>query len=336
MTFRIRVIALLTALLLGDAIACGGPPALRILAPAKNAVLTWMPVDIGIDLAAGADLGTLVVQLNGTDVTSLFTLVDPPSGRSSASAEDVWDGIVLPGANLIEVDVTVNGNPLSATRSFDTEGDAFGDAVVSFTEGTGAGYGEESWVLGPPKGSGPFQGSLDVLSLGVDGEIEVEFVDNVVVDGPGVDLIVFENAFLEIGIDFLTDPPFSEPGEVSVSQDGVTWFAFSCALQSNQGPYFPGCAGVYPVLADGDDPNAPHGSIPTDVPIEDLVDQDFFSFPVPEGAGGDAFDLADVGLAWAKYVRIRAADFSTGVTGPNNAAFDLDAVAAVNSAPAAP
>ena len=46
--------------------------------------------------------------------------------------------------------------------------------------------------------------------------------------------------------------------------------------------------------------------------------------PLPEGSGGDRFDLADVGLAWAKYVRIEAATFATGPIGTDNAGFDLE------------
>ncbi len=58
------------------------------------------------------------------------------------------------------------------------------------------------------------------------------------------------------------------------------------------------------------------------------------SLPVVGGAGGDAFDLSDVGLSWARYVRIEAAGFIDGPDGPDNAGFDLDALAAVHSVPA--
>ena len=55
----------------------------------------------------------------------------------------------------------------------------------------------------------------------------------------------------------------------------------------------------------------------------------------PGGAGGDSYDLAEVGLGWACYVRIVDPDFATGDPfGATNAGFDLDAVAAVSSAPA--
>src|SRR5439155_1341833 len=80
-----------------------------------------------------------------------------------------------------------------------------------------------------------------------------ELTDNVVVDGPGPDFTVFENPFLVRGT--TTQPPYAEPGTVSVSADGVHWATFPCAL--DQPPYYPGCAGVYPVFANADDPSAP-------------------------------------------------------------------------------
>jgi hypothetical protein len=51
----------------------------------------------------------------------------------------------------------------------------------------------------------------------------------------------------------------------------------------------------------------------------------------PEKAGGDAFDLADVGLRVARFIRITDLDNGSGDKG--TAGFDLDAVAAVHSRP---
>src|SRR5262249_14689434 len=144
--------------------------------------------------------------------------------------------------------------------------DPYIDAVVSYHVGAGGGGA----VGGPPRGGGAFTGSLDVFSLGLGGQIVVEFRDNVVIDGPGPDFTVFENAFLQTGMTTL--PPFAEPGTVSVSADGVTWATFPCAL--DQGPYYPGCAGVYPVFANADDPASPSPLVPSDVPIASLVDRD--------------------------------------------------------------
>ena len=206
--------------------------------------------------------------------------------------------------------------------------DPFADAVVSHQIGTGGGAGESALpgiVLGPPRGSGAFQGSTDTLSLGLGGSIVLAFTDNVIVDGPGADFTVFENAFLTRGLN--TGGPFAEPATVSVSADGVHFVAFPC--RADEMPYYPGCAGVYPVFADARDPNAPSPLVPTTTPIADLVGVPVDGFTPPPGSGGDSFDLAAVGLAMARFVRIDASDLKPGLAGLSG--FDLDAIAAVHS-----
>ena len=180
----------------------------------------------------------------------------------------------------------------------------FATAVVSFTPGTCAGYGQNEMpeiVLGPPAGGGESKGSLDVVSLGTGGEIVLSFAPEEIVDGPGTDFIVFENAF---AIDGNADNVYAEPGEVSVSEDGVTWIPFPCTATS--APYG-SCAGWHPVLASGP------------------------SFD-PATAGGDPFDLSAIGVRRAKLVRIRdKTQESCPTPGPNNNGFDLDAVAIVHA-----
>jgi hypothetical protein len=202
--------------------------------------------------------------------------------------------------------------------------DRFADQVASYTRGLGGGGGEGALpgvVLGPPHGGGPFQGSTDTLSLGLGGSIVLAFTDNVIVDRPGPDFTVFENAFLTHGT--LTGPPFAEPATVSVSADGVHFFAFPCAL--DMPPYYPGCAGVYPVFAT-DDASA---AVPSTTPIASLVGLPFVGFVPPAGSGGDSFDLAAVGLTAARFVRIDAGPLTPGLGGLSG--FDLDAVGAVHS-----
>jgi hypothetical protein len=201
--------------------------------------------------------------------------------------------------------------------------DPFVDAVVDVTIGTAGGGGSTANVLGPPHGAGAFQGSSHTLSLGLGGMITVAFTDNAIVNGPGPDFTVFENAFLLSGVE--TGPPFAEPATVSASADGVHWVAFPCAL--DVAPYFPGCAGVYPVFATENDPAL--ALVPSTTPIDDLVGVDFATFTPPPGSGGDSFDLADVGLAAARFVRVQAGSQHMGLDGL--AGFDLDAVAAVHS-----
>jgi hypothetical protein len=179
----------------------------------------------------------------------------------------------------------------------------FADKVVSYSPGANAGFGQDGFpqiVLGPPHGEGTTSGSLDVLSLGRQGEIILEFTDIGVVDGPGVDLLVFENAFdSPIG-------PFTERGIVAVSEDGQTWHEFPCAFTDSAGGS-PGCAGLKPVLS-----SPANGVSATD----------------PAVAGGDGFDLATLGVARARFVRVR--DSGNNPNAASSSGFDLDAVAVVN------
>jgi hypothetical protein len=330
---RVASHALLARLCLGD--ACDGPAPLRILAPASNGSVTHGPLRLELDFVATAKPETLEVYLNGVDITASFVLEPEVGGRIRAVADFIWEpGLVEVGANDLYAEL--RGGVHASWLGFTTVGDPFADAVAGYSPGSGGGFGQSflpDVVLGPPLGSGLYQGSLDVLSLGLSGSLVLEFTDNVIVDGEGVDLTVFENSFLQL-VGLVTQPPFSEPGRVSVSQDGVNWFAFPCALVSGQAPYHPGCAGIYAVLANGNDPQAPHAAIPSSTPIQDLIGKNALTLPAPAGAGGDSFDLASVGLVWARFVRIEAASFVTGPVGPDNAGFDVDAVAAVRSAPA--
>lgn len=183
--------------------------------------------------------------------------------------------------------------------------DAFADEVISFLPGPGAGFGADDLpdiVLGPPQGNGAGLGGFHVLSLGLGGTIVLKSATPIL-DGNGPDLIVFENPFFVGGN---PQSPFAEPGEVAVSQDGVAFFTFPCEADRPQDMY-PGCAGVHPVYAN---PSV-NGIDPTD----------------PAVAGGDAFDLDELGLAWARYVRIR--DLST-TGGGSSAGFDLDAIAIIH------
>lgn len=180
----------------------------------------------------------------------------------------------------------------------------FATSVVSFTPGTDAGYGQDRMpdiVLGGPHGMGTSQGSLDTLSLGVGGEIVLGFA-HAIVDGPGADFLVFENAFYVGG-----DPKivWKELGEVAVSDDGATWTVFPCDVNAWQTST---CAGYHPVMASVDNELDP-------------LD--------PTIAGGDPFDLAVVGVTRARFVRIR--DLATTPSGPPAAGFDLDAIAVIHA-----
>ena len=183
--------------------------------------------------------------------------------------------------------------------------------VISFTPGTCAGFGQTAMpkvVCGPPVGGGTNAGSTDVVSLGGGGEIIVSFTPNAIVDGPGVDFIVFENPFVIDGSGAI----YAEPGEVSVSDDLVHWVTFPCTDATQEPPYGQ-CGGWHPVLS-----KPGNGISPFDV----------------ARAGGDAFDLADLGVEQARYVRIRNIVASEACPDagyiPKTNGFDLDAIAIVN------
>ncbi len=194
--------------------------------------------------------------------------------------------------------------------------DRFITHVVSYRPGPCGGYGEAELpgvVEGPPYGGGPYMGSTDVLSLGNGGEIVVSFAPNTIVDGPGIDFIVFENPFYRLGTDVVED---AEPGQVSVSDDGENWTSFPCSATTSTAPDggFGECAGVHPVFS-----NPENGISPTD----------------PKTAGGDPYDLAWIGKKSAKYVRIVDKIFEPcpdggAREGLDKNGFDLDAIAIVN------
>jgi hypothetical protein len=200
--------------------------------------------------------------------------------------------------------------------------DRFVTSVVSFSPTECTGFGQSAMpgiVEGPPVGGGSQEGSTDVVSLGSGGSIVVGFAPNAIVDGPGPDFIVFENPFW-IGGD--SSDPYAEPGQVSVSDDGVTWTAFPCAPtvdpQATDGT---GVAAPYPATCGGwqvVDSNPDNGISPVD----------------PGVAGGLALDLATVGVTHARYVKIvdqtHEACPEAGA-GPTTNGFDLDAVGIVNA-----
>ena len=148
---------------------------------------------------------------------------------------------------------------------------------VSFGEmgGRGSDYLPES-VLGLPDTTGRRDVAAtdpkQILSLGLGGEIVLDFGNRLVIDRPGPDLVIFENPFVyTLGGN---ERVYAEPGEVSVSRDGVEWVPFPFDSLT-----LAGAAGVTPVNGDAD-------------PFD------------PERSGGDLFDLAAIGIDSIRYLRI--------------------------------
>ena len=218
-------------------------------------------------------------------------------------------------------------------------GDPYIDSVVEFQIGDSqdASFSDSSKVLGPPcsfddQGLG---GSVDVYNLGIGGSITVEFTDNVIYDGPGIDFVVFENPFY-IGGDF--SRVYVEPAYVFVSSDGDNYTSFTADYMQQNPPLTAGddnpdhylnFAGIHPVFS-----NPENGCNPLN-PLE---------------SGGDAFDLSDVreaalergiDLQNIRFIRIqdvrrgidvdKDGEIIPGTTNPLVNGFDLDAIAAIHN-----
>lgn len=255
-----------------------------------------------------------------------LTLFGPMHGRTIGVFARLDDGALEAiDVDAIDVDATVSGDAIEAlaggrvrarhegigavtfahgTHAVTVELEVlsmpppFATSIVELTRGPGDGFGRDRLpdiVLGSPKGVGPNQGSTDALSLGIGGSIILGFEPYDLYDGPGGDLLIFENAFAIAG----GDQTFAEPGRVT---------AFDC--DPTAWPY-PGCAGVQPVLAGPARPEV------------DATD--------PAKAGGDVFDLERILPATLATVEIT--DVATGTITGNNSGFDLDAIALVHVLP---
>jgi len=155
----------------------------------------------------------------------------------------------------------------------------YASEVIDYSPGNGTWiYDDPQWALGGPRGLGPTDGSYDVVTLGVQGSLTLGFEENLVLaDGPGADLLVFENP-IQFG-----SLVFGELVRVQVSSDGEHYVEFPtlCGIGGPVASFaaidpalVSGFAGVTPVQANVDDPKRPG--------------------PFDGGAGGDAFDLADL------------------------------------------
>jgi hypothetical protein len=179
------------------------------------------------------------------------------------------------------------------------------DAVVMYRQGPNATPGFDSTnihfplnVLGPPDstatGVSPSSRPEEIQALGTGGEIILRYNDRVIVNRPGPDFTVFENAFF-VGGD--SNTVFREVALVAVSKDGVTYVQFPFAGP----PTWHNLAGATPTL----------GGNPLD----------------PALSGGDSFDLQEIGMDSVSYIRIVDA---AALVPDDGVSFDLDAVGALH------
>jgi len=156
----------------------------------------------------------------------------------------------------------------------------FIDTVYSYRWGTGTGavgrnekYFPQN-IFGPPTAYAtkytPAMHDSDVVSLGLGGEIIVGCKDCIILDKEGPDFIIFENAF-----SYADTRVFAEPAIVSVSKDGINFVEFPYNSETLEG-----LAGI----------SWTNGN------------QNCFDYMV---SGGDAFDLADIGMDSIRYIKIK-------------------------------
>src|SRR5262245_48953724 len=217
--------------------------------------------------------------------------------------------------------------------------DCFPDRIASFTVGTvGSPPAFDTWepgiVIGPPGNATPTTGSLAVMSLGHGGRITLEFTDNTIVDGPGPDFIVLETPFFCTAVPLSDADPwsvFAEPGIVEASDDGVDWRMFPYDAQALSQVVslctdktllrrLVGLMGITPSFTG-------NWTVPDDPLAFDPLSPGGVS-----GHGGNAFDLATVGLSRARFVRITGPNLAVGIPGSSEG-LDLDSVVAIDSEP---
>ncbi len=217
-------------------------------------------------------------------------------------------------------------------------------SVVSYVPGSGAGsaYQNPARALGAPSrftGAGiepgavtPFRPaflSSELVSVGRGGQLVLAF-DQPIADDPrnpwGIDLIVYGNAMFA-DLAYPGGVPgylFDEGGTIELSADGVNWHAVPGAAADGGLPTM-GYTDVGPY-------STATGFAPTDParPVDPAIDAGTLLGAAYEevvaaydgAAGGTGVDLAAVGLASARYVRIRVAADAASVP-------EIDAVVAV-------
>ncbi|QDU86421.1 hypothetical protein Pla163_35720 [Planctomycetes bacterium Pla163] len=216
--------------------------------------------------------------------------------------------------------------------------EAFATAVVDYLPGPGVlpTFADPATALHGPRGCGISCGALDVVTLGVGGQLTLGF-DVVIQDGPGADLIVYENPFQA---DEAVPPgTFTEVVFVEVSSGGP-FARFPSDYGGGAGPFSPYANfgwGAYDGLA---------SAVPTLANVRtNTID------PLnPTVAGGTAFDLAHLAndpLVLAGRVnlkaitRVRLVDCVGGIdvdsngdtiwdSGGSSGSADIDAVSVIN------
>lgn len=142
----------------------------------------------------------------------------------------------------------------------------------------------------------------EILSIGLNGEIIVGLKHNLIIDKDGADFTIFENTF----INQFNEVVYAEPAIISVSKDGINYIEFPYDILTLEG-----LAGTKPTIGSNNPFN-------------------------PLKSGGNAFDLATIGIDSVRYIKIK--DITEQILNnpdhsnydPTLSGFDLDAVAIIN------
>jgi len=191
-------------------------------------------------------------------------------------AKQVPPGDMQMAASIVIINSTIQ--PLSQSKNIPED---TADTVTDAPNHTGVGFRDSRLAVNGVRGAGSTSGSGDVFSLantGASASITLEWKNKRVLNGPGIDFIVFENPF---NYDGENNSRFMEAVIVEVSQDNINFCGFSPDYTSpNESTYsknpqhWQRFAGITPVLYNVDT-NPFHG--------EDLYN--------PQKVGGDAFDI---------------------------------------------
>lgn len=208
-----------------------------------------------------------------------------------------------------------SGYPLTKTESVSEEnvkqGYTVADSIISHNGREMKSYPKQK-ALNGIRGEGEFVSSLDVFIVGHGNEAVFEWKGKKIVNGEGTDFKVFENSFYMRGTD--KKRMSLDLGLVAVSKDGKEWKQFSVKYDDSRLKNSPqgkeGFIGLEPVY---------------------LHWEDNFTDPQTNEAGGDAFDLSDVGIEqgdYIKYVKLIDAgeQYPDGQIGSNG--IDIDGVCA--------
>ena len=158
------------------------------------------------------------------------------------------------------------------------------DTIISAPNHTGSGFQDSALAINGVRGAGFSSGSGDVFSLtksGSTASVTLEWKNKRIINGQGIDFIVFENPFYYNGD---STNAFMEALIVEVSQDNINYCGFSPVYSnSNKSEYsrnpihWQRFAGITPVLYN--------------VETNPLSNDDLYNL---SKSGGDGFDLDDL------------------------------------------